>query len=692
MVDAMFVDVKGKINNTDLPKSKYLWPLFETIINSIQSIEDTDVLDGYIDVYAKRLDWVQLEIDTNECNKNDKEKQEITPFVSFLVTDNGCGFTTENYKSFRTADSSLKWKKGCKGIGRFLWLKAFDKACVESNFQEEGKWYKRKFEFILDGISPDNNLKNSDVKEQKTTVFLERFKRLYSDECPKSLEALARGIIEHCLIYFITGKVPRILIRDNLGESINLNRYYEDNVRDSLHQDHFKIEESSFVIYHVKMPKGVNSHELHLCANQREVRSIKLGKFFPNLQQKIDDGTETGFFYCGYLTSSYLDEKVNNSRMDFNFADEQQTEIDNNVTEQNFINAAKEFISAYLKEYIDKINSEKERRINNFVAYQKPQYRFLLNQCPNAIDNIEPNLSDKDLELELHAQVLKWDMETKKRGEEIKAKMAKNGLTLAEINLRFEEYCKEVTALSQVSLSEYIIRRRVILDWLKTAIEKKADGTYVNEAQIHALICPMRYTSDEINFEEMNLWIIDERLAYHNFLASDKQMRELPEIDSQSKDRTDIAIFNEALSFSERDNSFDSITIIEFKKPNREGLNTPENDPIRQVLRYVQEIQEGKKNKANGRPFGNVQNTAFYCYIIADLTESMRETARGGNLNPSPDGEGFFGFNQNYNAYIEVISYDKLLNDAEKRNQILFNKLFHLNSREIISVGKIVKE
>lgn len=39
------------------------------------------------------------------------------------------------------------------------------------------------------------------------------------------------------------------------------------------------------------------------------------------------------------------------------------------------------------------------------------------------------------------------------------------------------------------------------------------------------VICPMRYTSDEVSFEEMNLWIIDERLAYHNFLASDKQMK-----------------------------------------------------------------------------------------------------------------------------------------------------------------------
>lgn len=33
------------------------------------------------------------------------------------------------------------------------------------------------------------------------------------------------------------------------------------------------------------------------------------------------------------------------------------------------------------------------------------------------------------------------------------------------------------------------------------------------------------------------------------------------------------------------------------------------------------------------------------------------------------------GFNKSYNAYFEVLSYDKILNDAKKRNQVLFDKL-----------------
>jgi len=41
----------------------------------------------------------------------------------------------------------------------------------------------------------------------------------------------------------------------------------------------------------------------------------------------------------------------------------------------------------------------------------------------------------------------------------------------------------------------------------------------------------------------------------------------------------------------------------------------------------------------------------------------------------TPDGRGVFYVYESHRAYIEVISYDKLLDDARKRNRILFDKL-----------------
>jgi hypothetical protein len=39
------------------------------------------------------------------------------------------------------------------------------------------------------------------------------------------------------------------------------------------------------------------------------------------------------------------------------------------------------------------------------------------------------------------------------------------------------------------------------------------------------------------------------------------------------------------------------------------------------------------------------------------------------------DGQGFFGYNPGVGAYIEIIDFDKLVQDAKRRNRILFDKL-----------------
>ena len=63
-------------------------------------------------------------------------------------------------------------------------------------------------------------------------------------------------------------------------------------------------------------------------------------------------------------------------------------------------------------------------------------------------------------------------------------------------------------------------------------------------------------------------------------------------------------------------------------------------------------------------------------YVIGDMTQSMRESAESRSLTATQDNEGYFGYNPTYGAYIEVISYDKLLKNAKQRNRALFDKLF----------------
>ena len=66
------------------------------------------------------------------------------------------------------------------------------------------------------------------------------------------------------------------------------------------------------------------------------------------------------------------------------------------------------------------------------------------------------------------------------------------------------------------------------------------------------------------------------------------------------------------------------------------------------------------------------------------MTETLKQDAKFSSLRITPDGEGYFGYIPEPGAYIEVISFDKLLRDAKDRNQILFDKLFAPSPRTVI--------
>lgn len=106
-----------------------------------------------------------------------------------------------------------------------------------------------------------------------------------------------------------------------------------------------------------------------------------------------------------------------------------------------------------------------------------------------------------------------------------------------------------------------------------------------------------------------------------------------------------------------------------------------------------------KQEKANGQSFNVNEGTVFRCYVICDLTDKMRTHCSNAGLLSTADNTGYAGYNPTRHAYYEAISYQKLIADAKKRNEILFDKLFspdmkRLNifrERIIIKIARIEK-
>lgn len=668
------VNVAGQVGQIKLSPAKALWPLFETVINSIQSLEDSNVDEKKIVIDALRVENVQLKTDGQG-----NTIEEPAHFEAFVVTDNGNGFNTENYTSFLEAYSQLKVKKGCKGIGRFLWLKAFDKVVISSTYFEDGHWHLRSFDFSLTGVNPERNDKVLEIKdaEQQTIVSLKGFRNPYRDSVAYSLESLAKKLIEHCLPYFITGKCPQIILKDNCRKSFNLNDYYEKTYKDSLHQDSIELKGKNYTLYHMLLAEGAEKHELHLCANNREVKSYALSAYIPNMNKKLTNGEDT-YYYVGYLAGDYLDEAVNTERSDFDFTD---GPLFGDAKESEIVDTAVGYIRAYLSDELIKVADEKKNQIDMLVKTKRPQYRLLLNRHPEVYDKIPACLAEDKLDLELYKHQQHWEFDTAKKKHDIEEKVKQDATSDPGFRKLFDEYCENVTELSRASLAEYVARRKAVIDLLEQALEADENGQYSKESRIHSIICPMQATSDEIKLDDMNLWLIDDRLAYHHFLASDKKINTIPVLESDVDKRMDLAIFDAALSYTADPENINSITIVELKRPQRDDGN---NDPVLQVLKYVRDIKAGKIKKANGRDFGDVSRVSFYCYVIGDLTQSMRDSAESRGLTETQDNAGYFGFNPTYGAYVEVISYDKLLKDAKQRNRALFDKLFEPKSKELV--------
>jgi hypothetical protein len=99
-----------------------------------------------------------------------------TEVNGFSIADNGIGFNNDNIESFYTSDTQYKVRRGDKGLGRFTWLKAFDRAEIESHYEADGKFFTLTFDFTLPVDQPPAPPQPSQEQEPRTTVHLVNMK------------------------------------------------------------------------------------------------------------------------------------------------------------------------------------------------------------------------------------------------------------------------------------------------------------------------------------------------------------------------------------------------------------------------------------------------------------------------------------------------------------------------------------
>jgi hypothetical protein len=673
-MNSLNTSLAGRLRNTNLPKSHALLPLFEAIVNSIhsideriQKIDDLKISEAYIKVKIIRSSQITFD-------KNSK-----SDLIGFEVIDNGIGFNSDNFQSFKTLDSEYKISLGCRGVGRLLWLKAFNKIRITSSFLENSLIQTRSFDLEIQRNLHNDQLKSGTNSKIETTVQLMNISKEYDKAFPKSIEAIEKPLLEHCLWYFLReGGAPHITLED--GEAtIDLFDSYESHMLSASQTDSFVIKDQIFEITHVKLKANKNNkHSLVFCAANRVVKEESLTGKIPGLFGILNDETEK-FVYMCFLTSDYLTNKVNSERIDFNisetvsglFTDEEISLSE--IRESSHASIAK-FLEVYLKENI----STAIEKVINFVATKAPRYRPILNRISDKDKAIDPNISEKELELKLHSHLVVFEAELLSEGHDLmKPDFDEDD---EKYSKRIEDYLSKANDLKKSDLANYVTHRKVILDLLGKSIERNADGKYAKEEVIHKLIMPMQKDSNELFSDESNLWLIDERLAFHNYLASDKTLKSMPITKSDSTSEPDLLavnIYDNPLLVNEGQNlPLATITVVEIKRPMRnDAREGEEKNPIEQALDYLKKVRKGGAMTKSGRLIPNSEDIPGFCYIICDITESIKERCEYLDLQVTSDKLGYFGYHKQFRSYIEVISFDRLLNMAKARNRAFFDKL-----------------
>ena len=130
--------------------------------------------------------------------------------------------------------------------------------------------------------------------------------------------------------------------------------------------------------------------------------------------------------------------------------------------------------------------------------------------------------------------------------------------------------------LAKQTSQSILFHRKSVIELLDFFIGKLEDEKFTFEDTIHNIFFPIKSISDEISYDKQNLWLIDERLTYHNYLSSDLSLKGSNVINSISDDRVDLLIFNDAFAFVNDDAPYHSFVIVEFKRPERKDYNEKE--------------------------------------------------------------------------------------------------------------------
>ncbi|SEG15951.1 hypothetical protein SAMN05421847_1578 [Halpernia humi] len=673
----MIVPVENIVENVDLTADDALLPMMECIVNSIISLQQSTINNDDKEIQIKII---------RGRSPHQPNFDNVNTIDSIIITDNGIGFNEKNYKSFETPFSKINKQFGCKGIGRFTVLAAFESLKIKSTYYEKEEWHYREFEFNSEDELKPIDLKISEIKTNKTTVELRNcFNEIIKEKSALSLLQISEKIMEHCLIYYLNDNLPSIALYDTDNEQVEyINELFKKVSKEK--ERTFFVKDKQFKIYITKTLKEGNrkNNYVYYCANSRVVGNPKNIKSFNTLFNYPISKNGNLYFLNVYVVSEFLNKKAFSTRNGFNIPKENENSLFDNsklVTFQDIENKLTEVLEDEYDQFVKDAKIKSQQQIETYIINNAPRYRSFLKN-PSILNSVPPNLSEDKLEEHLY----KISYSARKKVENHIEKFINEKQISEESIERIKDDIREKTAYDIDSLADYMTRRKAIIQLFEKFLDADEEGKYKLEEDVHNLIFPMGLTNNETSYENHNLWLLDERFINYKFIASDKPITSYSQ--KRSSKEADLLLvenpemFDNPISFGNRSSGeVNSMVIFEFKRPGEIAHQKNKGDYRWQFSDLVEPYFDEflyKQDKKNYR--GNhiviTENTPKFGFIVLDVIPPLlAKYNEGKGWKKTPFGT-YYKIQSELNMHIEVMTFRKLLDIAQNRHSTFFDKLF----------------
>lgn len=632
-------------------------PLFEAISNSIHSCQ------AEFGESVAAAGKVVVTVSTS------RKKEDVWA----TVEDNGQGLNQKNWEAFTTTDTDNKIAIGGKGVGRLLWLDCFEAIRVESVFQTDDGLMRRAFDFVLAIENQIQNERVSPASDAFRSSFHVRFTGLrsngYEAKFPGRGSFVFQHLTSHFLPAFIGNRCPQVQV--NVGDET---RNYPADIDKIVFRraPEIEIETEAYGLLKLTMMECEKSasadlkgsHFIHFIAHDRTVHSQsidgKLGlKTF---------GPENNRVFHGILTGEYLDNQVNQERTAFLFEDA--------VIERIINDTCASHLESFLAEPLALLRGS-QREIIEEITQSYPSVAF------GDTDELQAKLPSGELSNDaiyghLSRERFRRDLRQAEKIKAVLTRLKGKDADPTTFAAAITEASQAIEDAERRSLAEYVVRRKVVLDFIELLLEKvrddDSDSAYQREDILHSFICPVRVnTISEGRKVEASashdLWIVDERLTFAQYFSSDVDFSTLSRA-AEGDERPDVLIFDYVHGLRQTD-SGSKVLLVEFKRPGRTSYADDEN-PQLQVERYIRRLQSGRLTDVKGRPVQLNEQTIFHCFIVADIVGKLDEWTY--TWQRTPDGRGrIYRPDNGFRGSIELVGWDALLTDARARNQAFFD-------------------